>query len=240
MKPAPFDYAAPGTVDEALSLLGEDAKALAGGQSLVPLLNFRLARPMLIVDLNGIAELGTIRRARGALRIGALVRQRALERSRLVAEGWPVLRDAVSHVAHPAIRNRGTVGGSAAHADPAAELPCALAALGARFHVRSRRGTRSIGAREFFVGPLESALEADELLTEIEVPPVAADAHQGFAEHARTHGDFALACVAVVGDQIGIGGVAPTPLAVTTLDEAHIADPYKRALVAELHRRAAA
>ena len=143
MKPAPFDYAAPRTVDEAFSLLGEDAKALAGGQSLVPLLNFRLARPKLIVDLNGIAELGTIRRGGGALRIGALVRQRALERSRLVAEGWPVLRDAVSHVAHPAIRNRGTVGGSAAHADPAAELPCALAALGARFHVRSRRGART-------------------------------------------------------------------------------------------------
>src|SRR5207253_8573769 len=102
VKPAPFDYAAPRTVDEALSLLGEDAKALAGGQSLVPLLNFRLARPRLIVDLNGIAELGAIRREGGALRIGALVRQRALERSRLVAQGWPVLRDAVSHVAHPA------------------------------------------------------------------------------------------------------------------------------------------
>ncbi|MEP6813088.1 MAG: FAD binding domain-containing protein [Actinomycetota bacterium] len=240
MKPAPFDYAAPTSLDEALALLGDDAKPLAGGQSLVPLLNFRLARPRLVVDLNGVAGLAGIRRVDGALRIGALTRQSALERSAVVADGWPVLRDAVRHVAHAAIRNRGTVGGSVAHADPAAELPCALVALDARFHVRSTRGARTLAADAFFVGPLQSALEPDELLTEIEVPPIAAATLQGFAEYARTHGDFALACAAVVGERVALGGVGPTPLAVTHLDEAHIADPYRRALVAELVRRARA
>ena len=237
MKPASFDYVAPRTLDEALELLGEDAKPLAGGQSLVPLLNFRLARPKLIVDLNNVEGLGGIRRQGGSLHLGALVRQRALERSRVVAEGWPVLRDAVRHVAHPAIRNRGTVGGSVVHADPAAELPCALAALGARFQLRSRRGSRTLEHDGFFLGRLQSAVEPDELLVEVEVPAVAAGARQAFAEHARTHGDFALACVAIVGDRIGIGGVAPTPLVVGSLDEARIDDPYRRALVVELVRR---
>jgi CO/xanthine dehydrogenase FAD-binding subunit len=223
VKPAPFDYAAPLTIDDALALLDEDAKPLAGGQSLVPLLNFRLARPKLLVDLNGVEGLAGIRRRGGALWIGALTRQAALERSRVVAEGWPVLRDAVGHVAHPAIRNRGTVGGSVAHADPAAELPCALAALDARFHVRSRRGTRALSHEELFVGPLQSA----------------EGTRQVFAEHARTHGDFALACVAIVGDRIGLGGVAPTPIVVGSVEEARIDDVYKRALVAELVRRAA-
>ena len=239
MKPVAFDYAAPRTLEAALAFLDEDAKPLAGGQSLVPLLNFRLSRPRLLVDLNGVDGLAGIHRRDGSLWIGALTRQRALERSRIVAEGWPVLRDAVRHVAHPAIRNRGTVGGSAAHADPAAELPCALAALDARFHLRSRRGRRVLSPDEFFVAPLESALEPDELLVEIEVPAIAPGARQVFAEHARTHGDFALACVAIVGDRIGLGGVAPTPIVVSSLDEARIADPYRRALVAELVRRAA-
>jgi CO/xanthine dehydrogenase FAD-binding subunit len=239
VKPAPFDYAAPRTLDDALALLGEDAKPLAGGQSLVPLLNFRLARPKLLVDLNGVEGLAGLRLRAGSLWIGALTRQRALESSRVVAEGWPVLRDAVGHVAHPAIRNRGTVGGSVAHADPAAELPCVLSALDARFHVRSRRGTRTLRHDEFFIGPLQSALEADELLIEIEVPAVAPGARQAFAEHARTHGDFALACVAIVGDRIGLGGVAPTPIVVATIDDAPIDDAYRRALVADLVRRAA-
>jgi len=239
MKPAPFEYVATRSLEEALALVGEDARPLAGGQSLVPLLNFRLARPRVLVDLNGLLELGTITRSGGALRIGALVRQRALERSRVAAEGWPVLRDAAAHVAHAAIRNRGTVGGSVAHADPSAELPCALAALGARFHVCSVGGARTLDASEFFVGPLQTALAPDELLVEIEVPPVERGARQAFAEHARTHGDFALACVAVVGDRIGLGGVGPTPLVVADLDEATIEDPYRRALVRELVRRAA-
>jgi CO/xanthine dehydrogenase FAD-binding subunit len=240
MKPAPFEYAAPRTVDDALALLGEDAKPLAGGQSLVPLLNFRLARPSLLVDLNGVAGLDLIRADGRSLRIGALVRQRVLERSRVVAERFPVLRAAVLHVAHPAIRNRGTVGGSVTHADPAAELPSALAALGARFHVRSRTASRVLTHDELFVGPLQTALEPDELLVEIEVPAPAAGARQGFAEYARTHGDFAVACVAVAGDRIGIGGVSGTPLVVESLADAHIDDPYRRALVEELVARALA
>ncbi|HEX2104891.1 MAG TPA: FAD binding domain-containing protein [Solirubrobacteraceae bacterium] len=260
MKPAPFEYAAPRTLDEALGALGDDAKALAGGQSLVPLLNFRLARPATIVDLNGVDELAYVRRSGGALRIGALTRQATLERSTVVAGGWPLLTRAVAHVAHPAIRNRGTVGGSVAHADPAAELPVALTALDACFHVRSRaRGARTIAAGDFFQAPLMTALDPDELLVEIEVPPLPAGARAGFAEHARTHGDFALAGAAVVraGTEhaaIALLGAVPTPVRVpdaecalcrgaSAAEAARIAgaeldDDYRRALTTELVRRA--
>ena len=140
MKPAPFDYAAPETLTEAVDLLGEDALVLAGGQSLVPMLNRRLARPSRLVDLNRIRELATLTRRDGSLWIGATVRQATLERSPLVARGWPLLQQAVRYAGHAAIRSRGTVGGSAAHADPNAELPVALIALDARFHVRGPRG----------------------------------------------------------------------------------------------------
>ncbi len=199
MKPAPFDYVAPRTVEEALDALAEEgSRVLAGGQSLVPLLNFRLARPARLVDVNGIAELGVLRRSQGILRIGATVRQAALERSEIVARHWPLLAQAVRHVGHAATRSRGTVGGSVAHADPRAELPVALAALGARFHLRSRDGRRTLTADELFQGPLTTALEDQELLEEIEVPPLPAGARTGFAEYARTRGDFAQAAVAVV------------------------------------------
>lgn len=260
MKPAPFEYVAPRSLDAALGALGEDAKALAGGQSLVPLLNFRLARPERLVDLNGVAELAYLRRSEGTLRIGALTRQATLERSRVVAAHWPLLTRAVRHVAHPAIRNRGTVGGSVAHADPAAELPVALTALDARFHVRStRRGDRAIPADEFFQAPLMTALEPDELLVEIEVPPPPDGAGAAFAEHARTHGDFALAGAAVVraGREhaaIALLGAGPTPVraadaeaalrrGASAADAARIAgaeldDDYRRALTTELVRRA--
>lgn len=238
MKPAPFEYAAPESLEEALDLLGEDAKPLAGGQSLVPLLNFRLARPRLLVDLNGVPGLGTIRRSGGSLFLGALVRQAALERSRIAAEGWPLLHQAIRFVGHAQTRARGTIGGSVVHADPAAELPCVLATLGARFHVRSRRGSRTLAAEELFVGPLQTSLEPDELLVEIEVPEPRAGARAAFAEHARTHGDFALAGVALLAwddeTRIGLLGVAPTPVVVGSLDEARIADAYLRSLVHEL------
>jgi CO/xanthine dehydrogenase FAD-binding subunit len=259
VKPAPFAYEAPRSVDAALALLGEDAKALAGGQSLVPLLNFRLARPARVVDLNGIAALAYLRRAGGVLRIGALTRQATLERSRLVARGWPLLAQAVRHVGHPAIRSRGTVGGSVAHADPAAELPVALAALDARFHLRSARGERTLGWREFFRGPLTTALEPDELLVEIEVPASPPGARAGFAEHARTHGDFAIAGAAVVRagrEHAGIAllGAGPAPVRATDAERALLAgagaaeaaalaaaaldDGPRRALVAALVREA--
>ncbi len=199
MKPAPFEYAAPASVDEALALLDDDAKVLAGGQSLVPLLNFRLARPERIVDINGIEELAYIRADEdGTLRIGALARQAELERSQLVAERWPLLTQAVRLVGHPQIRSRGTVCGSVAHADPTAELPVALTALDARFHAHTARGSRTIGAADLFAGPLTTSLEVDELLAEIEVPPLPAGGRCAFREYARTHGDFAVAGAAVV------------------------------------------
>jgi CO/xanthine dehydrogenase FAD-binding subunit len=260
MKPAPFDYVAPRSIAAALGALDEDAKALAGGQSLVPLLNFRLARPQTIVDLNAVEELAYVRKSDGTLRIGAMTRQATLERSNVVARGWPLLTEAVRHVAHPAIRNRGTVGGSVAHADPAAELPVALAALDARFHVRStQRGTRTIAAADFFRAPLMTALESDELLVELEVSRLPDGAHAAFVEHARTHGDFALAGAAVVraGTEhaaIALLGAGPTPIRVPDAERAlrhgasaaeaagiagaELDDDYRRALTTELVRRA--
>jgi CO/xanthine dehydrogenase FAD-binding subunit len=195
VKPAPFSYYQPNSTEEALALLsehGNDGKLLAGGQSLVPLLNFRLARPDHLIDRNRIGSLAGIRRRGGALLIGAMTRQTALERSSLVAGNWPLLTEAVKLVAHAQIRNRGTVGGSVAHADPAAELPVAFSALDARFHVRSSRGARTIAAEDYFVTQLTTAMDPDELLTEIEVPAVPGRTGGAFVEFARRHGDFAL------------------------------------------------
>jgi carbon-monoxide dehydrogenase medium subunit/6-hydroxypseudooxynicotine dehydrogenase subunit alpha len=241
VKPPIFDYDAPTTVDETLALLErhvDDVKVLAGGQSLVPLLNFRLSRPGRLIDINNVSELAYITRSEGTLRIGALTRHAALERSRIVATGWPVLTEALTFLAHAQIRNRGTVGGSVAHADPAAELPVAFAALDACFHARSTRGSRVIGWRDFFVTHLTSVLEPDELLTEIEVPAQPPRTGGAFVEYARRHGDFALggACATVsLGDDgrctqatIALLAAAPTPLrseaaedalAGTTVDE---------------------
>jgi CO/xanthine dehydrogenase FAD-binding subunit len=243
VKPAPFEYAAPASLDEALALIGDDARPLAGGQSLVPMLNFRLARPALLVDLERVG-LDHVR-VDGALRIGAMTRQATIERSPQIAAGWPLLRQAVRHVGHPQIRARGTIGGSVAHADPKAELPVALAALGARFHVRSAAGARTLTACELFRGPLMTALAPDELLVEIEVPPLPAGARTAFAEHARTHGDFAIAGVAAVvtGDRLTFGllGAAYTPVVVDSEAAiADVADPHRRALLAALARRAIA
>ena len=200
MKPAPFDYHAPTRLDEALQLLaehGSDAKPLAGGQSLVPAMNFRLAQPAVLVDLNGVAELAHVTWGRdGGLRLGAMTRQRVLERDRLVADQAPLLAEAVPHIAHAQIRNRGTVGGSLAHADPASELPAVMVALGARFRVRSLTGERWIPAAEFFIGLFTTTLESGELLVECEIPPRPARAGWGFEEAARRHGDYALAGVA--------------------------------------------
>ena len=195
MKPAPFEYHDPETVDETLALLaehGEDAKILAGGQSLVPLLNFRLARPDRLIDINALDELSYLREDGRTLRIGALTRQAAVERSELAAARVPLVKEALRWVGHVQIRNRGTIGGSVAHADPAAELPVAFVALGARFHVRSLSGARALGADEFFITHLTTALEPDELLTEIEVPLPEGRAGSAFVEFSRRHGDFAL------------------------------------------------
>ncbi|MGH7516428.1 MAG: FAD binding domain-containing protein [Gemmatimonadales bacterium] len=210
MKPAPFDYYRPGSLEEALALfaeLGDEAKALAGGQSLVPAMNFRLARPGVLVDLNGVASLSSIEESRdGGIRIGAMTRQRAVERSRAVASRAPLLAEAMPWIAHPQIRNRGTIGGSLAHADPAAELPAVMLALDARFVVQSQLGTRTIPASDFFTGILSTALAAEELLTGVEIPPRAPRSGHAFVEVARRHGDYALVGVAaeVVLDERGV------------------------------------
>jgi CO/xanthine dehydrogenase FAD-binding subunit len=201
MKPASFEYHRPETLDEALAILaelGSDAKALAGGQSLVPAMNFRLARPAVLVDLNRLDPLAYITEtADGGLRIGAMTRQRAAERSPAVARRASLLFEAMPWIAHPQIRNRGTMGGSLAHADPAAELPAVMVALDARFVVRSRTTSRTVPAQGFYTGILSTALTPDELLTEIQIPPRAARTGTAFMELARRHGDFALVGVAV-------------------------------------------
>ena len=209
MKPPPFEYDDPGTVDEVLALLaehGEEAKLLAGGQSLVPLLNFRLARPERLIDLNRVVELSYLRLGDESMRIGALLRHSELERSQEVRERLPLVHQAVRLVGHAQIRNRGTVGGSVAHADPAAELPVAFTALDARFHVRSQRGERTLGASDFFVTHLTTALEPDELLTEIEVPLPPPQTRAAFVEYSRRHGDFGLggAAVLLAADRDGV------------------------------------
>jgi CO/xanthine dehydrogenase FAD-binding subunit len=210
MKPAPFDYHRPDTLDEALALfaeLGTDAKALAGGQSLVPAMNFRLARPAVLVDLNRLASLAYIDETPdGGLRIGAMTRQRAAERSPAVAHSSPLLFEAMPWVAHPQIRNRGTMGGSLAQGDPAAELPAVMVALDARFVIRSQSATRTVPAQAFFTGLLSTVLKPDELLTEIQVPPRPSRTGTAFVEVARRHGDFALVGVAaaLVMDEGGI------------------------------------
>jgi CO/xanthine dehydrogenase FAD-binding subunit len=262
VKPAPFRYATASSLTGALELLGDadaGAQALAGGQSLIPLLNFRLARPELLVDLNPLAELAHLDVTSGSLRIGALTRQAALLCSDAVAAGWPLLTEAVAHVGHAAIRSRGTVGGSVAHADPAAELPVALTALDARFHLRSATGRRTLIAAELFRGALTTALGAGELLVEIEVPRLPAGARMAFEEHARTHGDFATAGVAVVlapGERAALAllGAAPVPVRAAAAERALLegagaaevaalaADlagaDHRRALIGALTRRA--
>lgn len=259
MKPAPFAYEPAHSIPEALTRLEqEDALALAGGQSLVPMLNFRFARPSVLVDLNPIPELSFIRSSGGSLRIGAMTRQSMLERSELVARGWPLLLEAVRHVAHPAIRNRGTIGGSVVQADPKAELPVALTALDARFHLRSSQGVRSLSAGELILGPMFTALAPGELLTEIELPAPPAGARMAFVEYSRTHGDFALAGAAIVVAPGGYAavtllGAGPTPVRATECERALVAgggaadaaelagalvsDAYQRALVTTLVTR---
>ena len=218
MKPAAFRYTVARSAEEAVALLScdEDAVALAGGQSLVPMLNFRLARPSLLVDLNPAADLAYLRESEGALRIGALTRQAALERSPLALARWPLLVEAVSEVAHSAVRSRGTVGGSVAQADPKAELPVALTALDARFHLRSRDGARTLSAGELFQGPLTTAIAPGEILAEIEVPAPVPGTRMAFVEQAQTHGDYAIGGAAVVlapdgPAVVALLGAGPTP-----------------------------
>jgi carbon-monoxide dehydrogenase medium subunit len=239
MKPAPFDYAMPTSLEDAVALLadgGEETSVLAGGQSLVPLMNLRLARPTLLVDIGSLAGLRGIANGDG-LRIGATTTQASALTDPAIAAFAPLLTDALRHVGHPASRSRGTVGGSLAHADPAAELPAVMVALGGSIAATSTRGTRSIAAPDLVTGPFTTSLRPDELLTEIRIPADAATRNHGFAELARRSGDFALAgacCTAVVAKgvflepRIVLFGLGPGPVrahdAEAALDGASCAD----------------
>jgi CO/xanthine dehydrogenase FAD-binding subunit len=245
VKPAPFEYVAVRSVEEALAALDhEGARVLAGGQSLLPLLNARITRPARLVDING-AGLGVIRRSDGVLRLGATVRQAALLRSRLVAEHWPLLAQAVRHVGHAATRSRGTVGGSAVHADPAAQLPAALAALDARYVVATSSGAKR---------GLSPFMSAGEVLVSIELPPLPPGARTAYAEFSRTRGVFPEAGAAVVvapghaavallghgrckrAEQALLEGASAGEAAALAADE--IDGAHRKALVADVTRRA--
>jgi carbon-monoxide dehydrogenase medium subunit len=222
MKPPAFQYVAPSTLDEALAIRakhGFDSALLAGGQSLIPLLNLRIAFPAVVIDLGRVKELTGIRSADGGLAIGAMTRQCEAERSDLVRERAPLVAQALHQIGHRAIRNRGTIGGSLTHADPAAELPAAALALAAELVVRSTRGERAIPADDFFRSYLTTALEPDELLVEVRLPAV--NGGSSFKEVTRRHGDFALvgaaAVVALDGGAIRdvrlvLMGVGPKPV----------------------------
>ena len=224
MKPAPFDYVAPATIEEACSVLAEaggGAAVLAGGQTLMPLLNLRMSQPFIIVDINKIAELKGITRADGCTRIGPMTRQCEVIDDEMLARDLPVLVEAVRHVGHHQTRNRGTIGGSIALGEPAAELPATAVALGATIKVRSIRGTRLVPANEFYLGPYMSVLDPDELVTDISFPDWPKGHITLFREVAQRPGDFAL--VGMVGAlsfgggriaRVGLAwfGMGPTPI----------------------------
>jgi CO/xanthine dehydrogenase FAD-binding subunit len=212
LKPPPFEYHAPATVAEACSLLGslEDAKVLAGGQSLIPLLNFRLARPRHLVDINRVGGLDRIYERDGGVAVQALVRQAAVEDSDLVPRVCPLLAEAVRLVAHRVIRNRGTVCGSLAHADPASELPAVLLALGGHVVARSTRGERTIPVADLFTSVMETTLAPDELMVEAWFPK--SQGRHAIVEETRRHGDFALAGAVRYEDRLALFGVAATPV----------------------------
>jgi len=224
MKASAFAYARATSVENALELLadqGDRAKILSGGQSLMPAMNLRLISPELVVDIGGLAELRGIAVKEGFLTIGALTRHVDLLKSTKIAAHAPLLADAVTHVAHPAIRNRGTIGGSLAHADPASELPACMVALAATIVVRGPGGERRIAAREFFTGIYETALSPQELLVAVELPIAAKQSSHFFHEFARRHGDYAivgLAAQAVIDDgrfvdlRLGFFAVGDRPL----------------------------
>ena len=200
MKPAPFQYHDPRTVEDAVTLLGslDNAKVLAGGQSLVPMMNFRYVMPDHIIDINKIAELSRFEEQDGRLYLGAAVRQRELEFSELVAQRYPLIQAGLRHVGHRQTRNRGTIGGSLSHADPSAELPNVCSAMDAVIHIAGPRGSRQVPFSEFNVAFMTTAVDPDELLVGIEITPWSAGHGYSFQEYARRHGDFAVVGVAAL------------------------------------------
>jgi carbon-monoxide dehydrogenase medium subunit len=243
VKPAPFAYRKARSVDEAVALLGQqaDAKLLAGGQSLIATLNMRLSSPSLLVDINGISGLDKIELKDGMVEIGALVRHAQAERSDLIAKHAPLIARALPHIAHPAIRNRGTLCGSVAFADPAAELPACLLALDGEVVATGPKGKRTIKAQDFFKGLFETALGAQEMVTSLRVPAAKADTRTGFAELARRHGDYALVGLAASARADGKGlsdvrlaffGVGDTPVRVKKAEAALAAGNVDAAVAA--------
>jgi len=231
MKLPPFDYACPTTLPEAIELLAshDDAKAIAGGQSLVPMLAFRLAQPSLLVDLRKLADLRGIRISDAGVTLGAMVRWRDIEEDERLETAHPLLKAAISHVAHYQIRNRGTVGGSIAHADPAAEMPGIAMTCDAEIAVVGKSGAHVLQAADFFQGALTTALTTDEIIVEVRLPAWPAGRRWGFQEFARRRGDFAMAAAAVFYDQdergkarnahVGVIGVGDRPLRLTAVED---------------------
>jgi CO/xanthine dehydrogenase FAD-binding subunit len=246
MKPAAFEYVVANSIEQAVAALaqaGGDAKILAGGQSLVPMLNFRLLRPAILIDINRIPGLSFIEDAGDAVKIGALTRHHQIETSPVIAKHFPVLSCAMTHVAHLAIRNRGTIGGSLSHADPAAELPMMALLLDAELHIVSAKGMRTRKARGFFRDALIVDLAEDELLTEIHVPKLPPQTGWGFDEVARRAGDFALAAVAATVSvsggamkeaRIALTGVGQTPVRASEAEALLVGQKLEAKLVARV------
>jgi aerobic carbon-monoxide dehydrogenase medium subunit len=257
MKLPPFEYACPTTVSEAVALLAShdgDAKPLAGGQSLVPMLAFRVASPSLLVDLRKLTELRAIKIADDGVTLGAMVRWREILDDARLRKAHPLLVAAVEHVAHYQIRNRGTVGGSLAHADPAAELPGIVVTCEAKIAVVGKSGARIIDAANFFEGPLMTALKPDEIITEIRFPAWPAKRRFGFQEFARRRGDFALAAAMLFYDEdgskaknaqafnahVGAIGVADQPLRLTAVEQVLNGTAIDEAVIAKAEAAASA
>ena len=242
MKPAPFAYTKARTLEQAIELLGafEDARVLAGGQSLMPMLNMRVAAPSALVDINDVADLAGIRLVNGMVEIGALTRHAQAERSPVIAAHAPLLARALPHIGHAAIRNRGTIGGSIAFADPAAELPACFLALGGEAEIMGPTGRRVVPADAFFTGLFETALGPRDILTAIRVPAAGPESRIGFAELARRHGDYAMVGLAataraadgrLVDIRLAFFGVGPTPVR-TRGAEAALAQDVEAAVAA--------
>ena len=242
MKPAAFEMACPQTVHDALALLADnpDSKLLAGGQSFVPVMNFRLATPSLLIDLNRIPTLANILLDRGMLRIGAMVRQSSLLESPIVAQHAPLLVKAIPNIGHVQTRSRGTIGGSLAHADPSAELPLVIVTLDATITVQNRNAQRTVSARDFFVDAMTTDLAADELLTEIAIPVAPQNCRTAFREISRRHGDFAIVAVAAQAsdDSFGaaVGGLEAVPRLCRSLSTVGARRDLSRDTLAELIR----
>lgn len=252
MKPATFEYLRPVSVDDALrqlAELGPEAKLIAGGQSLAPMMNMRLARPAQLIDLNDLSELATIKDAGDWLRIGALARHHQVAESPLVRRHCPLLAQAAQTIGHYAIRQRGTIGGSLAHADPAAQFPLIAMTLGARLHLRRRGGARSVAAGEFFVSAMTTTLAQDELIEAIEFPKAAPGEVSAFRMFNRRHGDYAIMAAAVTVAvpagkvtrlRVGLGGATPVPQALDELATRSRGRRPDEAWIAEVARDAAA